>query len=145
MAVSFNKRELEKKRQSKKNEKLQRKQQRLANKGGSSLDDMIAYVDAYGNICDRPEEMQQAPATEVESIAVSTPPKEETGPELYTGRVDYFDPSKGYGFIRNRETGDKYFFHVSNAPAEIAENQQVVFEVGQDHRGPYATNIVLSK
>lgn len=59
MAVSYNKRELEKKKQSKKLEKQQRKEDRKANKGGSSLDDMIAYVDANGMITDTPPDMQR--------------------------------------------------------------------------------------
>ena len=50
MAISFSKRELEKKKQGKKLEKQQRKEERKANRGGSSLDDMIAYVDANGMI-----------------------------------------------------------------------------------------------
>ena len=144
MAVSFNKRELEKKRQSKKAGKQERKEQRRANKGGGSLDDMIAYVDAFGNICESPDQMQTAPPTDTESIAIATPPREEQEPEPVKGRVEYFDAGKGYGFIRNPETGDKYFFHVSNAPQGIAEGKAVQFEVGQDQRGLYATNIVLS-
>ncbi len=145
MAVSFNKRELEKKRQSKKAGKQERKEQRRANKGGGSLDDMIAYVDAFGNICDSPDQMQSAPETDTESIAIATPPKTEQEPEPVKGRVEYFDAGKGYGFIRNAETGDKYFFHITNAPAGIAEGLLVRFDVGQDHRGPYAMNIVLSE
>ena len=54
MAISFSKRELEKKKQGKKLEKQQRKEERKANRGGSSLDDMIAYVDANGMITDTP-------------------------------------------------------------------------------------------
>lgn len=144
MAVSFNKRELEKKRQSKKAGKQERKEQRRANKGDGSLDDMIAYVDAYGNICDSPDQMQVAPETQTDSIAIATPPKEEMEPLLTKGKVEYFDAGKGYGFIRDPETGDKYFFHVTNAPEGIAEGQAVQFEVGQDQRGPYAMNITLS-
>lgn len=144
MAVSFNKRELEKKRQSKKAGKQERKEQRRTNKSGSSLDDMIAYVDAYGNICDTPDQMQSAPPTQTESIAIATPPREAVEPQFIQGRVEYFDSGKGYGFIKNAETGDKYFFHISNAPEGIAEGKIVQFEVGQDQRGPYAKNIAFS-
>jgi len=49
-SISYNKRELEKKREQKRKEKLKRKEERKANAGGSSLDDMIAYVDENGVI-----------------------------------------------------------------------------------------------
>lgn len=53
MAVSFNKRELQKKKEQKKQEKLKRKEERKASASGS-FDDMIAYVDENGMITDTP-------------------------------------------------------------------------------------------
>mgnify|MGYP000276467817 CR=1 FL=1 len=77
MAISFSKRELEKKKQGKKLEKQQRKEERKANRGGSSLDDMIAYVDANGMITDTPPDMSSKPKVDAETIAVFVPKKEE--------------------------------------------------------------------
>lgn len=73
MAISFSKRELEKKKQGKKLEKQQRKEERKANRGGSSLDDMIAYVDANGMITDTPPDMSSKPKVDAETIAVFVP------------------------------------------------------------------------
>jgi len=53
MAISFNKKELEKKRKQKRKEKQQRKEERKAS-GSKSFDDMIAYVDENGIVIDTP-------------------------------------------------------------------------------------------
>ena len=138
MAISFSKRELEKKKQGKKLEKQQRKEERKANRGGSSLDDMIAYVDANGMITDTPPDMSSKPKVDAETIAVSVPKKEEQEPVALRGRVEHFNTDKGYGFI-------KYFFHTSNAPADIAEGALVTFETERGQRGLNAVNIAYAK
>ncbi|WP_238354572.1 cold-shock protein [Fulvivirga marina] len=51
---SFIKQQREKKKQKKKEEKLQKKQERKENSTGGNLDDMIAYVDEFGNITSTP-------------------------------------------------------------------------------------------
>ena len=114
MAISFSKRELEKKKQGKKLEKQQRKEERKANRGGSSLDDMIAYVD-------------------------------EQEPVALRGRVEHFNTDKGYGFIKDLDSTEKYFFHISNAPADIAEGALVTFETERGQRGLNAVNIAYAK
>ena len=55
---SFIKLQKEKKKQMKKQEKLEKKKERQENNlKGAGLDDMIAYVDEFGNIVDeKPEE-----------------------------------------------------------------------------------------
>ena len=94
MAISFSKRELEKKKQGKKLEKQQRKEERKANRGGSSLDDMIAYVDANGMITDTPPDMSSKPKVDAETIAVFVPKKEEQEPVALRGRVEHFNTDK---------------------------------------------------
>ena len=120
MAISFSKRELEKKKQGKKLEKQQRKEERKANRGGSSL------VDA-------------------ETIAVFVPKKEEQEPVALRGRVEHFNTDKGYGFIKDLDSTEKYFFHISNAPADIAEGALVTFETERGQRGLNAVNIAYAK
>ena len=109
MAISFSKRELEKKKQGKKLEKQQRKEERKANRGGSSLDDMIAYVDANGMITDTPPDMSSKPKVDAETIAVFVPKKEEQEPVALRGRVEHFNTDKGYGFIKDLDSTEKYF------------------------------------
>lgn len=54
---SFMKKQREKKKQKKKEEKMERKKERKENSTGGSLDEMIAYVDEFGNITDTPPEL----------------------------------------------------------------------------------------
>ena len=131
MAISFSKRELEKKKQGKKLEK--------------QLDDMIAYVDANGMITDTPPDMSSKPKVDAETIAVSVPKKEEQEPVALRGRVEHFNTDKGYGFIKDLDSTEKYFFHISNAPADIAEGALVTFETERGQRGLNAVNIAYAK
>jgi len=62
-----------------------------------------------------------------------------------TGRVKWFNDSKGYGFI-SRENGPDVFVHHSAIQGEgfrsLAEDQEVEFEVTQGQKGPQAQNVV---
>ena len=145
MAISFNKREQEKKKQSKRLEKQKRKEERKAESGSDkSFDDMIAYVDENGVITDTPPEAGSKQQIDVEDIAVSTPKKEEVEDPILKGRVEYFNSDKGYGFIKNIESVDKYFFHVSGAPASIGEGDIVTFDLERGQRGMNAVNIAFA-
>lgn len=54
---SFIKKQKEKKKLQKKKDKFEKKMERKENNDkGGTLDDMIAYVDQYGNIVDEPPE-----------------------------------------------------------------------------------------
>ena len=61
-----------------------------------------------------------------------------------TGRVKWFNDSKGYGFI-SRESGPDVFVHHSAIQGEgfrsLAEDQEVEFEVTQDQKGLKAQNV----
>lgn len=60
---SFIKQQREKKKQKKKEEKLQKKQERKENYAGGDLDQMMAYVDEFGNISSTPpSEKQEDPS-----------------------------------------------------------------------------------
>jgi Cold shock proteins len=141
---SFNKRELEKKKEQKRQEKRQRKEERKAS-GVSSLDDMIAYVDENGMITGTPPDPEKKQEIDLEDIIVSTPKKEEAEEIELKGRVDHFNPDKGYGFIKNLNNIEKYFFHISNAPANIVEGNIVTFELERGERGMNAVRITLTK
>lgn len=142
---SFNKRELEKKKDQKRKEKLKRKEERKANTGGRSFEEMIAYVDENGVICDTPPDLENKQEIEIENIIISTPKKEDIEEVPLRGRVEHFNSDKGYGFIKNMANGDKYFFHISNAPADIIEGNMVTFELERGDRGINAVRIVLTK
>jgi cold shock CspA family protein len=138
---SFGKRENEKKKQAKRLEKQKRKEERQAG-GTSSPDDMIAWVDEMGNIVDTPPEERKPSEVKLEDVAISTPKKEDVEVEPLRGRVEYFNNDKGYGFIKDLGSGEKYFFHISAAPADIAEGHIVTFELERGTRGLNAVGIV---
>jgi len=143
---SFGKRENEKKKQAKRLEKQKRKEERQAG-GTASLDDMIAWVDESGNLTDIPPEERETKKAEIklEDIAVSTPKKEDVDDEPLKGRVEYFNADKGYGFIKDAASAEKYFFHISSAPADIKEGNIVNFELERGTRGMNAVRITLTK
>ena len=143
-STSFNKRELEKKKEQKRMEKQQRKETRKAG-GVSSFDDMIAYVDESGRLTNTPPDPDKKMKVDLENIAVSTPKKEETEMEPLKGRVEHFNTDKGFGFIKETGRVNKYFFHVKNAPEGIAEGNMVTFELERGQRGMNAVSIELLK
>ncbi len=144
MAISFNKKELEKKKEQKRKEKQLRKDERKASES-QSFDDMIAYVDENGMISSTPPDPTKRQEVDLDTIIVSTPQKEEVEEAELTGRVEHFNPNKGYGFIKNLSGVEKYFFHVSNAPANISEGNIVTFELERGEQGMNAVKIALKK
>ncbi|WP_439951404.1 cold-shock protein [Paludibacter jiangxiensis] len=143
--MSVNKKELEKKKEQKKREKLKRKEERKASGGSKSFEDMIAYVDEFGMITDTPPDPTKKTEVELESIAVSSPKKEDIEKEPLRGRVEHFNTDKGYGFIKDMGSVNKYFFHISNAPENISEGNIVTFELEKGQKGMNAVRIELSK
>lgn len=143
---SFSKKEKEKKRLKKRLEKQQKKEQRKSEGGGSGLDDMIAYVDAYGNIVDTPPEPKEDEEIDVESIAISTPKKAEEEEETEKfGILDFFNDSKGYGFIKEIGTREKFFVHINGMVDEVNEGAKVSFEVEKGLKGLNAVNVKKAK
>lgn len=141
---SFNKREVEKRKQEKRKEKQQRKEDRK-NNPTSSFEDMIAYVDENGVISDTPPE-EKRESIELEDIEISTPKKTEADEvQEWTGRVEFYDESKGFGFIKDRDTVNKYFFHRSNVEGEIKENNIVSFKLERGPRGMNAVEVKIVK
>lgn len=144
MAITFNKRELEKKREQKKQDKQKRKEERKANAGNAAFEDMIAYVDENGVITNTPPDQAKKRKIDIENIVISTPKKEDIEESILKGHVEYFNPDKGYGFIKNSTNMDKYFFHVSSASSSISEGNKVTFELERGKKGMNAINILLA-
>ena len=142
--ASFNKKELEKKKEQKRKEKLQRKEKRKAS-GVRSFDEMIAYVDENGMLANTPLDLDKKQEINLEDIIVSPPKKTEEEVMPLKGRVEHFNSDKGFGFIKDTDSMEKYFFHISNAPAEIAEGNIVTFELERGQKGMNAVRIVLIK
>ncbi len=139
---TFNKKEKEKKRLKKRQDKKQKQEKRKANPKSSGFDDMIAYVDEYGNITETPPDPTKKKKISAENIEISIPKREkEEVASIRKGRVDYFDHSKGFGFIIELETQEKYFVHVNGLTEEVKESDRVSFELEQGLKGLNAVNV----
>ena len=111
--------------------------------GGDNFEDMIAYVDENGILHTTPQDVKPKTEIDVSQIEISTPKQEEMEILPSTGRVEYFTASKGYGFIKDADSGEKYFFHISSAPDTIAEGDKVTFEIERGTRGLAAVRISI--
>ena len=62
-----------------------------------------------------------------------------------TGKIKWFNPTKGYGFIDTGEEGKDIFLHVSalqeSGIDQITEGESVSYEVGENRGKPTAVNI----
>lgn len=63
---------------------------------------------------------------------------------MKNGTVKFFDDSKGYGFIKDTQTGQDHYVHVSGLIDEVRENDEVTYEVEQGPKGLNAVNVKLA-
>ncbi|MCA8833396.1 cold-shock protein [Hymenobacter pini] len=147
--ATFGKRENEKKRLKKRQEKEEKKEERQANaKKGQGLDDMLAYVDEFGNITSTPPDpnrkKQEIKLEDIQLGAARVVESDEDS--VRTGTVTFFNESKGYGFIKDKATGESIFVHVNQvqAASPLKENDKVTFEVEMGQKGPSAVGVKLA-
>lgn len=141
---SFQKKEVRNKKEKKRKEKEKKRQARKEdNDKGSSLDDMIAYVDENGNIVDTPPDPEKKTEVKLEDIEIGVPKDEEMEQmdPVRKGTVTFFNDAKGYGFIKDTETKESVFVHVNNTEEEIREGNLVSFEVEMGQKGPVAVKV----
>lgn len=143
---SWNKKEKEKLRQKKKEEKDKRKEERKANGGTSSFDDMIAYVDENGNLSSTPPDPLKKKKIVAEDIEIGVPSRieEEVDPNRY-GTVTFFDTSKGYGFIKDRDSQESIFSHINAHIDQIQEGDKVTFRMEKGMKGMNAVDVKIAK
>ncbi len=67
---------------------------------------------------------------------------------MATGKIKWFNDSKGYGFIE-REGAEDVFVHYSAIAGEgyrtLQEGEEVEFDIEEDAKGPRAANVVVTK
>ena len=63
------------------------------------------------------------------------------------GKIKWFNPTRGYGFIENDAGGKDVFLHVSALEeaniTELKEGQSVSFEMGESRGKETAVNITI--
>ena len=60
---------------------------------------------------------------------------------MNTGKVKFFNISKGYGFIIEDGSEAEHFVHSTGLVDQINEGDSVEFEVGEGPKGPNAINV----
>lgn len=147
MAETFNKKEKEKKRLKERQEKKEKMQERKANAKKKSLDEMMAYIDEDGNISSTPPDPRRMKTFKSEDMQISVP-KYVAGEEadaVRTGVVTFFNHEKGFGFIKDSQTGESIFVHANALAEPVKENDKLQFEVERGPKGLNATNVKKAK
>ena len=144
---TWNKKEKEKKKAKKKEDKAAKKEERKANGGTASFNDMIAYVDEYGNITSTPPDVTKRKAISADSIEIGVPKQKpvEAADLNRKGTVTFFNDSKGFGFIKDSESQDSVFTHINSHIDQIKEGDRVSFLVEQGPKGLNAVEVRLIK
>ena len=140
---TFNKKEKEKKRRKKRQDKLLKKEERKANSDGGGLDNMMAYVDEFGNLTDTPPDpTKKKKEIKASSIELGVPKREDSDePAGRQGKVTFFNDAKGYGFIKDSQTQENFFVHVNGLLEEVRENDVVTYELERGMKGMNAVGV----
>lgn len=140
---TFSKKEKEKARLKKAKEKKEKAEDRKANGSkGKSLEDMMAYIDEYGNITSTPPDPSKKIRINAEDIPTGTPKQEDIPADaVRNGIVSFFNEAKGYGFIKDQRTQESIFVHINSLTEPLKENNLVTFETEQGKKGLSAINV----
>ena len=57
------------------------------------------------------------------------------------GTVKFFNEEKGYGFIKEDESGKEYLVHVYGLTDKVDQNDKVSFDLEQGKKGINAINV----
>ena len=139
---TYSKKEKEKKRLKKRKEKEEKREERRAASKGGGLENMMAYIDEFGNISDTPPDPDAKIEIDVESINVSVPKQEVFDMEaVREGKIDFFNTDKGFGFIKEIDTNESYFVHYKGLIDDVTEGDKVSFELEKGMKGLNAINV----
>ncbi len=145
---TFSKKAREEKKRKKKQEKMEKREERKANSVEGTLDNMMAYVDEYGNIVDTPPDPKAKGEVDASQIRVSVPKDSEIEAEEKeqntgrVGKVTLFNDAKGYGFIKDSDMQDSVFVHAKHVNGQVVEGDKVTYELQKSPKGWNAVRVV---
>ncbi len=139
---TYNKKEKEKKRLKKRQDKEAKREERKASPKRSGFENMISYVDENGHLTDTPPDPAKKIVFKAKDIDLGVPKREKEEVDVVrNGKVEFFNDEKGFGFIKENDTNEKFFVHVSSLTEEIVENDKVSFELEQGLKGLNAVRV----
>lgn len=139
---TYNKKEREKKRLKKREEKLKRKEERKNESSGGSLENMMAYVDEFGNITDTPPDPnKKKKQIKASNIEIGVPKKTDEPNIERKGKVASFNHDKGYGFITDANSNEQFFVHMSDLSEPVDQNDKVSFKTRESIKGTQAVEV----
>jgi cold shock protein len=59
------------------------------------------------------------------------------------GTVKFFNETKGFGFIKDSDSDNEYFVHVTGLIDKIKNDDQVTFDLKEGKKGLNAVNVKL--
>jgi cold shock CspA family protein len=145
---TFGKKEVRAKKDKKRKDKEQKRQERKQQgRDGNNLDDMIAYVDEFGNITSTPPDLTQKKIIKAEDIEIKVLRSAAPDPDdlIRKGVVTFFNDSKGFGFIKDTSSQQDVFVHINGLLEPIKENNKVSFEIVKGPKGFNAINVKVER
>ncbi len=140
MADTFNKKALQQKRAKKRQDKAERKEERKANNNkGKSFEEMLVYLDEFGNITDVPLDKQKRKPIKAEDIPLGATALHED--KVFTGTISLFIAEKAYGFISEDNTRENVFVHGNNLIENVKVNDRVSYEKERTPKGFSAIHV----
>jgi cold shock CspA family protein len=143
MAETFNKKEREKKKEQRRKEKQSKKDYRKENATGGGWESMMAYVDENGVLRDTPPDPSAKKEVKAKHIEIGIPKREkEDFDPILRGVINYFDSTKGYGFIKTSDD-ENFFVHQNNISGDPDKGKKVRFEKEKGAKGWAAVRVVI--
>ena len=104
-------------------------------------------IDEDGNLVTTPPDPSKKKTFNQEDIQIGVPQQREPEPGelIRTGVVNFYNTTKGFGFIKDLQTGESVFFHESQLTEQLSEGNRVSFEVEMGAKGPVAIGIKKEK